>query len=794
MIRNYFIIAFRNIRKNLSFSLLNLFGLTLGIISCLIIFLIVKNELTYDNFHKKADRIYRVTLRGVSDYNSRTSVAVVPALRNDFPELEEVCQVWQQESGLVKIGQKLFDEKLYAFADDHFSNVFDYEWIAGDSKTALSEPNSVVLTESIARKYFGEKNPMGQTVILDKEYHLKVTGLIKDVPGNTHLTFNFLVSFETIKPKLKEALHDFYNIAGATAYIVLPKNYAPRRIEARLPLFVAKNWGKEIAKESFLILQPLKDIHFDQRYQNDSAAPTTSKEIYWALSIVALFIILMACINFINLSTVQAMKRSKEVGIRKVLGGNRRELIIQFMSETTLLVLFALALALLGSHWIVPQVGQWLDIKIDINQLKDPIVATWIAAITILVILLAGLYPAFVQSSFNPINSLKNKINVSYKGLTLRRSLVLIQFVITQILIVSTLIVAHQMNFFQNKDLGFNKEAVISLIIPDLTKRELLRQQLRNDPGVKEFSYSSGDPAYPNMFTPFHSEELGILKDDVSEIKSIDDQYLKMFEIKLLAGREIDKLDESTLNEKDTTNPILVNEELVHKLGIQDLQKALGKRVTIYWNHKSTIMGVVKDFQTESKHKKIRPCILFYFPNLFYMACVKLQPKGIHQTIERINKNWSKLFPNDLFKYAFVDDHIASQYLQEEREYTAFKLFSSIAILIGCLGLYGLVAFAAVQKTKEIGIRKVLGASIPAIIQLLSKNFFTLAILASFIAFPIAWYIMNQWLQNFAYHINISWWTFLIATTSSLLITLVTISHQAIKAAIANPVKSLRTE
>lgn len=789
MIRNYFITTIRNIKRNLSYSLLNIFGLALGITTCLIIFLVVKYELGYDSFYKKSDRIYRVGLGGVVDYNAHVSLAIAPALKNDFPELEDVCQV-MQNNGVIKIGQKRFDEEPFLFADKNFTNVFDYTWLAGDAQSALIEPNNTVLTKSIAKKYFGNKDPMGQLINLDKKYNLKVTGVIKDPPSNTHLVFNFLVSFETIKPELNEVTNRFYTIGDGSAYVVLPKNHSVKKIDPKLHAFVEKNWGKEIAKESFLTLQPLREIHFDQRYVDNTISQTTSREIYWALEFVALFIILMVCINFINLSTAQATKRAKEIGIRKVLGGNRKQLFFQFMGETTLIVCLALSFALVALYITIPSVARWLDVGININQLKEPDILLWIIVSIISIILLAGLYPSFVQSSFSPIKSLKRKAVVSISGIKLRTGLVFFQFVISQILVIATLIVAYQMDFLQNKDLGFNKERVVSFNIPDINKSTLLKNLLHNNPNIEQISLSSGAPSYNSYFTPFHSIELGKPNDEVSEIRSVDEQYIKLFGLKLLAGTEIIKR-----NEKDTMRYLIVNEELVHKLGIQNPQQAIGKEVTIYWKMKAIITGVVADFQSESKHKKRQPCILLnYFPSRFYKASIRIHPNQINKAIESVSKTWSALFPDNTFKYEFIDEHIATQYNQERKEYTAFKLFSAIAIIIGCLGLYGLVAFASVQKTKEIGIRKVIGASIFDIVKLLSNNFLVLTIIASFTAFPIAWYFMNMWLQHFAYHININWKIFFIAGLSSIFISLITISHQAIKAALINPIKSLKTE
>jgi putative ABC transport system permease protein len=781
MYRNYFIIAFRNIRRNLSYAFLNVFGLTLGIASCLVIFLIVRNELNYDSFSHKADRTYRVTLHAL-DYNSNVSTAIVPAMRVDFPELEQVTQVFYQHEGLIKVGQSIYKEKDYAFADKYLPSVFDYQWIAGDPKTALAEPNTIVLTETMAKKYFGRQNAMGQVINLEKQYNLKVTGVIKDIPGNTSLPFNFLVSLETIK---KDLSNFFWSIPGGSyTFIVLAQNLPVSRIESKIPAFIKKNWGADIAKAAKLPLQPLKDIHFDQRYINNIVTPT-SKETYWVLAGVALLIIVTACINFINLATAQAIKRAKEVGVRKVLGANREQLIGQFLGETTVLVLLAVFMGIAIAGIFLTQADNWLDIKIGAEQLGEGGVIAWIVALTVVVILLSGLYPAFVQSAFQPVESLKSKAGISLKGLTLRKSLVVAQFAISQILIVGTIIVAHQMDYFKNKDLGFNKDAIISVGIPDQAKRDVLQQQLTADPGVKDISFSSGAPAYNNSFTSMSAKELGLTKDDVTEVKFIDERYTDMFGLKMLAGNKITK---------DTLHHVVVNETLMHKLGIRNPQAAIGKKVTLNGNYDAFITGIVQDFQSESKHKQRRACVLMYNPKIFFTASIRIQPAAMHQTIDHIGKIWSAQFHDDVFEYEFLDEHIASLYKQEQKAYTAFGLFSSIAILIGCLGLYGLIAFAASQRTKEVGIRKVLGAPIMSIIGLFTKEFVWLILIAFFIAAPIGYFMMDKWLQNFVYHVNMGAITFLVAIAVSFVIALITILQQVIKAALANPVKSLRSE
>ncbi len=787
MLRNYFTSAFRSIRRNLSFTVLNIFGLSLGIVSCLTIFLVVRNELGYDNFSKKAGRTYRITLNAL-DFNSNISMAIVPAMRNDFPELENITQIFYRREGLVKIGEKKFLEKSFAYVDNDFPKIFDFQWISGNPATALSEPNSIVLTETTTQKYFGNKPAMGETINLENQFTVKVKGIIKDPPANTSLPFNFLVSLNTQKFN-NGIMTNFYAIMGASyAYLVIPENYSIHQLEKKIPAFITKNWGKEIASEAHLPLQPIRDIHFDQRYINNIVTPV-SKDTYRGLAVIAVFIIIMACINFINLSTAQSVKRSKEVGVRKVMGASRPQLIQQFLGETSMLVLISVVAGLVITIFALPEITKWLDIKIDTTQLSEPIVLGLLLSVTIGIILLAGLYPAFLQSAFNPVESLKRKTNMSFRGINLRKGLVLLQFAISQILIVGTLVVAHQMYFFQNEDLGFNKEAVVSFGIPDNSKKDFLKQQLKSEPGLTDISFSSGAPAYFSNATSFACPELGLTKDDVTEVKCVDENYTDMFGLKMLAGKKV-----SRKYEKDTIIRMVINETFMHKLGIQNPAEAIGKKIRFGWGDPSYVIGVVRDFQSESKHKKRRACILLYAPDNFYMASVRIKPNAIHQTIGHIDKIWSAIFPKDVFEYEFMDDHIASWYKQEAKVYTAFKLFSSLAILIGCLGLYGLVSFSAVQRTKEVGIRKVLGASLFNISALFAREFIILIGLAFLVAVPVAYYFMHSWLENFAYHIGIGKGIFLIAIGISFAIALITISYQAIKAALANPVTSLRSE
>jgi putative ABC transport system permease protein len=787
MIKNYFKIAFRNISHNLSYTFLNIFGLTLGVAACLAIFLIVRNELGYDNYNTKADRTYRVTLHGQLDYNANVSMSVIPHMRLDLPQLEHATQVFYQQNVDLKVGENRFAEKNLVLSDSELGKVFDYEWLAGDSNTALSNPNSVVLTEHLAKKYFPHNNAMGGVIVFGDKT-TKVTGIIKDPPANSNLPVNLILSLNTFQAQAKLLNSAFWNLPGGSyAYIVLPKNYSIHTLETQIPAFIKKNWGKDVGADLKMPLQPLRDIHFDQQYINNVVTPT-SRDTYYALVGVAFLIIITACINFINLATARAIKRAKEVGVRKVLGANRGQLIGQFMGEITAMVLISVILGVCICAWFLSKADNWMSITIPPTQILQPQVLGWIAGITVVVIFFAGLYPAFVQSAFQPVDTFKNNSGTASKGLTLRKGLVVMQFTISQVLIVGTLIVANQMDFFRNRDLGFNKDAVISINVPVKEKREVFEQKLATMPGVKEFSISSGAPSYNDSFSPFSAPALGFPKTNVTEIKFIDEKYTDMFQLTMLAGEKITRKGPT-----DTLHKVVVNETLMNELGVHDPQKFINQRINVSGDM-ATVIGVVKDFQSESKHKKRRACVLEYVPGMFFNVSIRLESKNMPATIAAIGKSWGKLFPDDLFKYEFIDEHIAQMYQQEQKVYTAFQLFSGIAILIGCLGLYGLIAFAASQRTKEVGIRKVLGAPLHSIVGLFTKEFITLIAIAFLIAAPLGYYMMHKWLQNFAYHITIGPAIFFIAIASSLIIAALTTAHQAVKAALVNPVKSLRSE
>ncbi|GGC40016.1 ABC transporter permease [Parapedobacter defluvii] len=779
MFKHYFRIAMRSMVRYKSYAAINIFGLALGLASCILIFLIVRNELSFDQYHRNARKTYRVTSLGL-DYNPSVSFAIAPALKKDFPELEHVSQYYYWRESMIEINQERYLLKDIGAADNEFAKIFDLEWLAGDPNSALEPPNTIVLTESTAKQYFGDQNPIGQTIRMDNDWELKVTGLIKDLPSNTHLTFKSLVSWATFHDETT----NYWSIQGGYLYVTLPDNISARNIEQKLPSFIKKNWGEEVGKEGKLLLQPLTDIHYDQRYLNQTSMPRSKKSIY-GLAAVGLFILVIACINFVNMATAFAIKRSKDVGIRKVIGAKPIQIIKSALSEIALQVIIALALALGGLLLFVPYTERFLGTRVIPTQLLQTDVVIGLLAISLFAIMISGLYPALVQARFNQLQILKSSFSIAVKGNTaLKRGLISIQFLVTQLLIISTFIVAKQMDFFLNRDIGFDKESIITF---DIGKNpEGLRQLLSRQPGVKDFCFASVAPAYNINYMPFSAPHLGMDEVDVTEMKAVDENYLPMFKIKMMAGLPIIKSATP-----DSILKIVVNETFITRLGIRHPEDALGERVTV-GDRRAEIQGVVADFQSESKHKKIRACFLYYNPERFRQASMKLQSGNPKQTLASINKEWSALNPESLFNYEFLDNKIARLYEQEQTLYNTFKVFTVIALVISFIGLLGLVSLMAVQRVKEIGVRKVLGASVKNIVMLFLKDFVRLIFVAFAIAVPIAWYAMNSWLQEFAYQINITPIHFIVGLLVTLFVAGTTVFIRSFIAATNNPINAIK--
>lgn len=800
MLKNYFKTAFRNLLKNKTYTSINVFGLAIGIAVCVIIFLVIQFETSFDTFHKKKDRIYRVITEfndaNGSNINSGVPAPLPGALRNDFPQLEKVTSIFSigndqiavlDESG--HIIKKFKEETGVFFTEPEFFGIFDFKWITGNP-SSLGEPNTAAITKTTAEKYFGDwKQAVGKMIKRNNKQDLRIAGILEDAPSNTDFQFKVVASFKTLKSATSTDWRSVSSSMGC--YVLLPQSLPGQKFSLLLPAFVKKYKPAEAAKDRQL-LQPLNKVHYDSQAGN-YLKRTISKELIRALMFIALFILIIACVNFINLSTAQAVNRAKEVGIRKVLGSNRNQLRFQFLSETTLIVLFAVAISLLLTILFLPYIKAVLDLPLSNNIFHDPKVLLFLLLLIPVVILLSGFYPSIVLSKFNPITALKNKAAAkNSKGITMRKGLVVVQFVIAQALIIGTLIIIKQMDFLNSKSMGFDKEAIITVPFPTdsigLSKIDFLKNELSRQKGINKFSLGFGSPAENgNWYSDFKFDNSPKSTDFPANLKWGDSNYVHTYNLTLIAGRNI--------RQSDTANEFLVNETLLKMLGITDPALALNKKIDM-WDGKikANIVGVIKDFHSQSLQQQIVPVLIASNKENYSMAGIKLNPPNFKSEIKDIEKIWSNVYPEYVFEYQFLDQKIAKFYKDENKLSNLYKMFAIIAILLSCLGLYGLASFMAVQRIKEVGIRKVLGASVKNVIYLFSKEFIILISIAFVLATAISYYFMHQWLQGYAYRIDLSWWIFLLAGVLSLLIALLTVSSQAIKAAIANPVKNLRTE
>jgi len=806
MIRNYIKTAWRNLVRNKSYAAINIIGLAVGIAACLLIFLIVTFETSFDNFHPNKDRIYRV-ISTVPPADGAGFIAGVPvpvpdALRSEYPQLKGVVTIFQNGGSHFTIGDnghtaKKIKEDLTFFAEPEFFNMFNLGWLAGDKKTALNEPNTVVLTQDEAGKFFGDwHNAIGKTVKFENTNTFKVTGILKNMPANTDFPLKVVISFATQKTNgffYDQHKTDWVSISSSYyCFIMLPPNTNVAAFNQGLGAFVKKHKPTQYANQG-LVLQHLSDMHYDTTVS--AFGPVVySRQLINIISLIGLFLLIIACVNFINLATAQAVNRSKEVGIRKVLGSRRNQLIIQFITETLIITICAFVLALGIAYITLPLLDTLLSINIDRALLYAPVVILFMIALLVGITLLAGFYPAIVLSGFNPIAALKNRISANKaSGVSLRRSLVVFQFCIAQMLVIGTLVIIGQMNYFKNYSLGFAKDAVINVPMPDdslsQTKLETLRNQLLQQRGITNVSYSFASPSDRiGWGSDFKYDNSDKKTDFNANLKWADNDYFKLYKFQFVAGHPYEKTD--------TIHGYVVNEALLKKLGINNPKQAIGKNITMFddVNKRFPIVGVLKDYNVGSLKDEIPPVIMGSWKGVYRIANIKVLSANMPQTLASVEKLFNTTFPDNMYEYQFLDDKIATFYKSENQLSALYKVFACIAIFISCLGLYGLISFMAVQRTKEVGIRKTLGASVQSIVFLFSKEFTVLILVAFAISAPLGWYFMNKWLQNFAYRIHIGPSIFILAIMASVIIAWITVGYKAIMAALANPVKSLRSE
>lgn len=804
MIYTYLKTAWRNLLRNKRFGLINILGLTIGITSCLLIFLVIQFETSFDNYHQKKDRIYRVVTNfdraGVMDYSSGIAIPAPAALRVDFPQLEAVAAMIKQSGVVISVntnnGVKKFQEdKGIYVAEPQLFNIFDVSWLAGNPGNSLAEPNTVVLSKSNAEKFYGDwKNAMGQTLRFQNKTDLKVTGIISDPPVNSDIPLQTVISYKT-DGYLNTRKDDWHSTSSSnTCFVVLPTGISAGAFDKMLTAFRDKHAGKpdNDKVKTFYSLQPLKEIHYDARYGNDTNR-IFGKELITSLSLIGAFLLIIACVNFINLSTAQAVNRSKEVGVRKVLGGTRRQLMLQFLSETFLLTIAAVLLSVLISWLCLPLLGNLLGITLGITAAQVSAIGLFLGLLSITVTLLSGFYPALILSGFNPVLALKSRFALKQtNGISLRRALVVLQFVIAQVFIIGTLVVMYQMNYFRSASMGFNQYAVVNLPLPadsaSHAKIEAVKNELLGQKGISSVSFSFSPPASEDNWTSdFKFNRSPELVSFEPSLKWADADFFKTYDMPLVAGR--------AYTPSDTTREFVVNETLIRKLGLKNPEEALGKEIS-FWGGRiiAPIVGVVKDFHNNSLKDELSPVVLGSKQKSYRVINVRMDMNQNKEVLAGIERIWNKSFPDYVYQYEFLDDSIKNFYKQENQVSQLYKIFAVIAIFISCLGLYGLVSFMATQRTKEVGIRKVLGASVGSIVYLFSKEFTVLILVAFLIATPLAWYFMHQWLNNFSFKIHLGIGFFAASIAGSMLIAWATVGYKAVKTALTNPVKSLRTE
>jgi len=814
MIKNYLRSAIRNIARHPFISFINVFGLTVGLTCCLLIIAYIVNERSYDKFNKNAGNIYRVTRIFYAGPNveslhlSAVAPPFGPLLQTAFPDIKKITRMLPNGTTALRYKEKLFNEQNSFFADENFFDFFTVPLEKGDSRSSLKEPYSVMMTPAVAQKYFGNQDPMNKTIILDNNKHeFKVTGIFKPFPANSHMHPDILMSFNTLKDTSiygeKQLETNFGNNSFYT-YLLFPKGYNADKVEAQLPNFldeyvhfpVMAGMPRNLKTHQItkLTFQKLTDIHLRSHLDDEIEENGNITRVY-IFSAIALFILLIACINYMNLSTARSTLRAKEIGIRKVIGAQRKEIISQFLSESVLITWVALILAIGLTFFLVPMVNSLSNQNLSVSSLLQWRVLLPVLLLPFIIGIISGIYPSLFMSSFIPVKVLKGILKAGSGGISFRKVLVVTQFSISIILIVATTVVYQQLQYVENKALGFNKDHIITMnYVTTLNKQyEAFRNDLLSNTAVKSVGRSSRIPSGRLLddqnASILQGGSMQPIKVDLKFITT-DYDFVNTYGMQMASGRNFSRAYSTD------TNNYVINETAVAALGWKTPENALNKDMS-YAGIKGKVIGVVKDFHFESLHQKIIP-LLFQLPSLrnsyYHNLSIKIDGNNSQAAISAIQETWKKYLPETPFDFTFLDRKFAKLYNTEHQQGTLFTIFSCIAIFIACLGLFGLSAFTITQRVKEIGVRKVLGANVPQIVIELSKDFLKLVLIAAIIALPIAWLSMNKWLTGFAFRINISWWVLAMAGVMALIIAFVTISFQSIKAALANPVKSLRSE
>lgn len=794
MLRNYFKIAFRNLERHRSYALINIFCLSLGITCAILIFTLVTYHLSFDTFHAQKDRVFRITTELHQDGIHRESNVPQPigkAFAADFAFADKVAMVYSSSDWLVSVPSvetnKRFEENV-AFAEREFFDILDFPLIEGNKNTVLSEPNTAIITKRIAEKFFEGENPINKIIRVQNKWDFKITGVLKDLPVNTDRRDEIYLSYANLKDHNSWlAGNSWQGIAGGmNCFVLLKADVLPAQVDAAFQEVSKKYYNERDAEVYRFKLQPISDMHF-----NPELGGYLPKKNLWALSLIGLFLLVTACVNFINLATAQALHRSKEIGVRKVLGSKRGQLFRQFIAETAVIALFALALAVTLAQLALPYINELLHIQLSIDLFGNAYLLAFLPTLLAMVILLSGSYPGLIIAGFKPDLALKGKISQRHAGgYSLRRGLVVTQFAIAQLLIVGMLVIANQMRYSQLADMGFRKDAIVMMPIPEREKSKIstLDSELARIPGVEDVTFCSRAPASPDWASVTVRFDTRTENEDFDiSVKAGNDRYVSTFGLQLIAGRD--------LQPSDTVREFLLNETAVKRFGALDPQDVIGKRMEIGLNNSGgVIVGVVKDFHNKSFHETIDPICITSSNDWYFNCGVRLSAANLSQTLGAIEGIWKENFPDHIYDYDFLDEQIARFYEQDNMILRLIQAFAGISIIICSLGLYGLVSFMVVQKTKEVGVRKVLGASVLNIGWLFGKEFIRLLLVGFVIAAPFAWWIMNNWLQTFAYRIDLGPGIFIATILITLAVALVAVGYKSAVAALMNPVKSLRSE
>jgi putative ABC transport system permease protein len=797
MFKLNFKIALRNLWKYKTYTFINIAGLAIGMASCILIFIFIRYQLSFDDQFINKDRIYRVVTdwKVATGTNSTQGVPIplTKAMRNDFPQIEKAAAI-QSSGGTINIndasGKPIFKESSRIFyAQPDFFEIFNFTWLSGNPLQALKQPNTVVLSDAKAIQYFGDwHKALGKTIRFRNKIDLKVTGVFKELSENSSLPLDVVLSYATFPDRNDDNWG--YIVSYSECYFLLKKGIKIHDLDASLAAFNHKYYDKgDKAGIQYHSFQSLNDIHYSERYWNFAGKIMAKKEIY-GLAIVGIFLLLTACINFINLATAQAVNRSKEVGIRKVMGSGRKQLVLQFLGETVTISIIAMLIACTLTEIALPYMQNLFAENISFSLFEHPVIFVFLISLVLLVSVLAGFYPAMIMSGFSPVLAIKNKMTTSNSGgLGLRKILVIIQFTITIVLIISTLVILKQMNYLREKPLGFNADAVSMISLPNdilnRGKQHNLRERILAIPGVNNVSFCDMAPSSTLVNEEKFSLNGNKVKDFEVRMIHADLTYFETFGLKMIAGR--------SLSESDTVNAYVVNEMFLKKMNITNPELAIGKLLSI-GNHQARITGVVKDFNDKSLHQEISPLAISSDQQQYSNLAIKMDKANLVESMKRVEHIWNHTFPQEVYEAGFVSDDLNRYYQTEKVMSVLFQHFSMVIIFISFIGLFGLISFVTSQRTRELAIRKVLGASDFELVKLLNSSFLLLVFMANLVAWPIAYLFVNKWLAGYAYRIELSIWPFATAIFISMGITLLTVSFRSFRAARTNPVDALKDE